>query len=158
MNLIKTDIISSREDAFWEQPAAALYLEPRPVLVLTSDLTPGSGEEEQLRGILSSGCRLLTEQYHVIEAGPNDRMAWHKLREQLQPRVVLLFNVSPQQLGVSALFRLNDVNNFDDARWVPSFPLSRIMQDTAVKGELWNNALKPLFVDKKYGDPLVKRD
>lgn len=158
MNLINTDIINNGQDAFWDVPAAATYLDPRPVLVLTPDFTPGSGEEEQLSGILSSGCRLLTDQYHVIEIGANDKLAWHKLRDKLQPRVVLLFNISPQQLGVSALFQLNGINNFDGAKWVPSFPLTQIMQDKNVKGELWNNALKPLFVDKTHGDMLVKRD
>ena len=157
MNIINTEVITNAQDVFWQAPVATTYMEARPVLVISADYGAGSAEEEQLTGILGAGCRLLTEQYNIITLAPDQQMAWHRLREQLQPNVVLLFNVSPQQLGISALFRLNEINSFDGAFWAPSLSLTQIMQDKALKGHIWNNALKPLFVDKAKGDVLVKR-
>ena len=157
MNIINTDIVTSANDVFWQSPAATTYMDARPVLVVSSEYAAGSAEEEQLTGILGAGCRLLTEQYNIITLAPGQQMPWHKLREQLQPNVVLLFNVSPQQLGISALFRLNEINRFDGAFWAPTLSLTQVMQDKALKGQIWNNALKPLFVDKVKGDVLVKR-
>lgn len=158
MNIINTDVIDASQDVFWSDPEALLKAEPRPVLILSADYAAGSAEEEQLTGILGAGCRLMSEQYNIIKLAEHANIPWHKLREKLQPRVVMLFNISPRQLGISALFRLNDINNFDGCLWTPTLSLTQIMQDKNLKGQMWNNALKPLFVDKLHGDVLVKRD
>ncbi len=157
MNIINTDIIKSDQDVFWKNSPLLAELSYRPVLVLTSEFEHGSLEEEQLIGILKSGCRLLEDQYNLIQLKEDTKVAWHMMREQLEPRVVLLFNISPAQLGIAALLRLNEINNFDDCYWVPSLSLGQLAQDKALKGQLWTSGLKPLFVDKIHGEVLVKR-
>lgn len=157
MNIINTDIVNGDYDIFWNMPAEIQDMEPRPVLVLTADYAAGSAEEEQLTGILSSGCRLMSTNYNIIKFPADMKTAWHKLRDKLEPRVVLLFNIHPQQLGISALFRLNEINSFDNCYWAPTLSLTQMIQDKVLKGQIWNNALKPLFVDKVHGDLLIKK-
>lgn len=157
MNILNTDIIKNDQDVFWERSSLLDGLNYRPVLVLTSEFEHGSLEEEQLIGILKSGCRLLEEQYNLVQFKEDTKIAWHQMREQLEPRVVLLFNISPAQLGIAALLRLNEINSFDDCYWVPSLSLGLLAQDKALKGQLWTNGLKPLFVDKVKGEVLVRR-
>ncbi len=113
---------------------------------------PGSAEDDQLRAIITSGCKLEESNYNLVLLDAGEQIAWTKLRDQLQPKVVLLFNVSPAQLGISALFRINEINNFDNVRWVPTISLDRLIQDKEFKSNLWNNALKPLFVNKIHGE------
>lgn len=157
MNIINTDIVQNKHDAFWENPGQLDGLMYSPILILTSEYTNGSAEEEQLFGILKSGCRLLEHQYNVVQLQPETNIAWHKIREQLEPRVVLLFNISPAQLGISALLRLNEINSFDNTYWVPTLSLAHLIQDKALKNQFWLNGLKPLFVEKVKGEVLVKR-
>lgn len=153
-NILQTDVIPASVDADWVLPAAINHLEPRPVLIVTTPFTQGSGEEQQLTGILTAGCKLQNHQYHVVFVATGDTLAWYQLRQQLQPKVLLLFQVHPKQLGITALFRLTEVNRFDDCLMVPTYPLTAIMQDKALKLLLWNNALKPLFESKTYGEIL----
>ncbi len=157
MKIINTDIIPAANDVFWQDNSLTEGLSYRPVLILTSEFDSGSAEEEQLIGILKSGCRLMEAQYNLIHLKQDTHIAWHKMRDQLEPRVVLLFNISPAQLGISALMRLNFINNFDNCYWIPTLSLTHIMQDKELKGQLWNNALKPMFVEKTHGEVLVKR-
>ena len=157
MNILNTDIIKNDQDVFWENSPLLTGLAYRPVLVLTTQFEHGSLEEEQLIGILKSGCRLMEEQYNLLQFKEDTKVAWHQMRELVEPRVVLLFNISPAQLGIAALLRLNEINSFDDCYWVPSLSLGQLAQDKALKGQLWSNGLKPLFVDKIRGEVLVKR-
>ena len=157
MNIINTDIVSSTQDVFWDKVSQIDGLEQRPVLIVSSEYGQGSKEEEQLLGILKSGCRLLDEQYNIIQLKEDEKAGWHQLREQLAPRVVLLLNILPAHLGVAALLRLNEINRFDNCYWIPTVSLAQLMQDVTIKGQLWNNALKPLFVEKLHGDVLVNK-
>ena len=157
MQIINTDIIKDTQDVFWDKPLALRELPESKVLVITGKYQHGGKEEEQLLGILRSGCRLSGDQYNIIQLMDNEQIAWHYLKEQLKPRVVLLFGVMPSALGVAALFRLNDINNFDNCFWVPSVTLGQLIEDVTYKSQLWGNALKPLFADKQYGDILSNK-
>ena len=152
MNILNTEIIKNTQDIFWEEVPRISGAAPCPVLVLTAAYLPGSVEEDQLNAVLKAGCKLLEHQYYVVMLSDGERMGWKKLKEALQPKVVILFNVAPTQLGVASLFKLNEINNYDGCFWIPTLGLERISQDKELKGFLWNNSLKPLFVAKTHGD------
>ena len=152
MNILNTDIVNSTEDIYWDEIPRISQNQPKPVLILSAEYLPGSNEDDQLRAIMNAGCKLTADQYNVVLMTPNEKIAWRQLRQAVQPRVVLLFNVTPANLGISALFRLNELNNFDGCFWIPTFSLERISQDKELKGYLWNNSLKPLFVNKTHGE------
>ncbi len=152
MDIINTDIILSAHDVFWETAQQAENLSRKPVLIISTPFMPGDAESAQLDGILKAGCQLNESQYNIIYLKDSEQVAWHKLRDALQPKVVLLFNVMPSQLGIAALFRLSEINRFDDGYWVPTLSLAQVIEDKALKGNLWNNALKRLFVEKLHGD------
>lgn len=152
VSVINTDVIPATQDALWDTQPADGMLAGRPVLVICPAFTPGSGEEEQLTGILSAGCKLTNEHYDLLQLAPDHKMAWWQIKKKTQPKVVLLFGLHPQQLGIGSLFRLSEVNNFDGCKWVPAYPLGQLIQDKAAKGQLWNNALKPIFEQKIYGN------
>ena len=154
MDIFNTEIVLNREDVFWEDSQAIIELTPKPVLVITTDLQPGGPESEQLNGILTAGCGLTAAQYNIVQLDPEQLMAWYRLREAAQPRVVITFNITPSQLGISALLKLNDINRFDNRFWVPSVSLTQVIEDKTMKANLWGNGLKPIFKDKKHGELL----
>jgi len=84
------------------------------------------------------------------------KAAWHMLREQLDPKVIFLVGVSPAQLGISALFQINISNRFDDRYWLPTLSLEQLEQNADMKKQLWTGGMKPLFVDKIYGEILSR--
>ncbi len=152
MNILNTDIIKSEQDIFWQKPGQAHSLSPKPVLIISTPFQSGDAESQQLDGILKAGCKLDEAQYNIVHVAEGEKMSWYQLKESLQPRVVLLFNVLPSQLGIGSLFMLNEINRFADGFWVPTLSLSQIMEDKVLKGNLWNKALKLLFADKKHGE------
>lgn len=152
MNILNTDIIKSTQDVFWEEISQIDGFGPKPVLILSAAYESGSSEEDQLNAIIKAGCKLTEQQYNLVLLNEYDQVSWRKLREDLHPKVVLLFNISLSQLGIAALLRINELNNFDSCFWVPTISLERLAQDKELKGYLWNNALKPLFVTKTHGE------
>jgi hypothetical protein len=107
----------------------------------------------QLQKMLEA-CKLQPEQYNIIYLNEGQQTGWHQLNGRLDPFVVFLIGLLPAQLGVSALFRLNLPNRFQDTIWLPSLPLEELDQRPEVKKELWSQGMKPVFVDQKFG-PLV---
>lgn len=151
MQLINTDIVKPHTDIFWQQPASISGLAPGPVLAITAAFA-NQPEYDQLTGILKAGCKLGEQHYNVVQMAAGEQIAWYRIRQALQPKVVLLFNIFPIQLGISALFRLNEVNKFDGVLFIPSVPLGLLITDKTAKGQLWNNALKPVFEGQAYGN------
>ncbi len=152
MDILNTDIIKSTQDIFWEPASQALGLLPKPVLIISTPFQPGDAESQQLEGILKAGCKLNEAQYNIIHVAEGEKVSWYQLKESLRPRVVLLFNVLPSQLGIGSLFLLNEINRFADGFWVPTLSLAQISEDKTLKSNLWNKALKPLFADKMHGE------
>ena len=153
-DIISTPIIDSSTDSFWNEAPQLHGFTPRPVLIISASYNQGSAEEEQLTTLVRSGCKLNPEQYNIVQLGEGQKLAWYRLRDQMAPRVLLLFNIMPAQLGIASLFNLNGINRFDGAFWVPTLSLTHLIQDKAMKGQLWNNALKPLFETKTHGELL----
>ncbi len=152
MNIINSGIVGNQWDTFWESEAVPLVGKPKPVLILSTQFSDASREAEQLNAIINGGCKLNAESYNLKMIPAGQKVAWHMLKQTYQPKVVLLFDIYPAQLGVSALFRLNDINNFDKAIWVPTISLAQLADNKEVKSAFWNNALKLIFVNKQFGE------
>lgn len=151
MNIIKSDLVSPEYDVFWEDVTALTNnAAPRPVLVLINRYEAGSHEQTQLHKMLDA-CKLLPEQYNIIFIEKDQKAAWHKLKAQLDPKIIFLIGVTPGQLGISSLFRLNEPNRFDEKVWLPTIPVLEQDNHPDVKKQLWVNGMKPVFVDKMYG-------
>jgi hypothetical protein len=147
MNLIKTNIVDPIYDTLWEDVSGLLQdAVPRPVLVLVNDHEAGSNESIQLQKMLDA-CKLIPEQYNIIKLKEGQMVAWHLLREQLDPRIIFLIGIPATRIGISALFNLNHPNNFNGCIWLPTFSINELAQHEDVKKQLWINGMKPLFLE-----------
>ncbi len=147
-DILNTPVVTSNWDMFWQ--AKELPQQVADVLVLTRPYETGSMEETQLHKMLQA-CMLDIRQCHISHIGADDNIAWHQLRDAAMPKAVLLLGVHPQQLGVSAMFRLFIPNNFDERIWIAAPSLGELEQQPEAKKQLWVNGLKPVFVDKSTG-------
>ncbi len=146
--IITSEVIKSEQDVFWEDISAVIgELPHKNVLIISSAFAAGSDSETQLQKMLGA-CQLTDADYNTIQLDEGQQVAWNKIRDLLQPEVILLVGVMPKDLGISALFRLNSVNNFDGIEWIPTLSLPNLEQQPNAKKKLWLQALKPLFVDK----------
>ena len=146
MHLITSKIIPSSENAYWDSlPEAWQALSARPLLVLTTPYQADSPEETTLIKMLA-GCQLNPDQYHILTVQADQQIAWHSLQHTLSPQYVLLLGIQPVQLGIAALFQLNEINQFNNCIIIPSLSLEQLDQYTDAKKALWLNALKPTFI------------
>jgi hypothetical protein len=151
INIIKSDIVDAKYDSLWNYPEQLKNItEPKPVLVITNTYEAGSAETIQLQKMLAA-CKLSNDQYNIIALAEGQTVGWHQLRERLHPKFIFLIGILPAQLGVSASFRLNEPNNFNDRIWLPALSLSELEKNPSVKSQLWSEGMKPVFIDKKYG-------
>ncbi len=148
-DIIQSDIVNTNIDAYWATLPDGLPTSPVKALVVTQPYAAGSVEETQLQKILQA-CKLEPTEYYIHQL--QQPVAWHQFRDKLSPQVVLLFGVFPQQLGVSAMFSLYYPNKFDSCIWVPSISISEMEKHPDTKKQLWVDGLKPVFVDKAYGN------
>lgn len=149
--LINTQVISSKYDEFWNDVLEAVkQLQPRPVLVITTPFAAGSAEETQLKKMMQA-CQLTEEDYNVIQHSSENAVAWHKLRDGLGVKSIVMLGVMPYELGVSAQFMPHQLSRFNDRNWIVTGTLEELTQRPEIKGHLWQYGLKPAFVDKVYG-------
>lgn len=147
-NIIKSKVVGSEFDVFWTQDLITDELQKN-TLVLSCPYLPGSTEEQQLLKMLQA-CTLTPDNYHIIQVAADQQVPWHQLRDRAQPQHVILLGITPQQLGISAWFRLHEPNRFNDCIWIPAVSLPELDKHPDAKKALWLNALKPVFVDKQY--------
>jgi hypothetical protein len=151
-DIINSKIVGAEWDVFWQETdAETTGAGTKEVLVLSLPFADGSTEAVQLTKILQA-CKLQTEGYAIIKLAAEKQLPWHKLREAFQPKAVLLFGIMPQQLGISAMFRLFTPNRFNDCVWVASPALAELEQQPEAKKQLWQLGLKPVFEDKTIGN------
>ena len=157
MNIIKSDLVSSESDVLWEDIPVAMHAAVvKPVLILVNAYTPESSEGPQILKMLDA-CKLNPEQYNILQINKNQRIAWHKLREQVDPQIIFLIGVLPSQLGISSLFRMNVPNHFNDRIWLATLSISELEQHPDVKKQLWAEGMKPVFIDGPLPGPLQGR-
>lgn len=148
LNIIKSKIVSSDWDVFWNENALTDELN-RSTLIVTAPYMSGSAEDIQLQKILQA-CNVIPESYYIIQIEPTEQVPWHQLRDKINPQFVLLFGVMPQQLGIAAMFRLNEPNRFNDRIFVPTLSVQDLEKQPEAKKQLWLNGLKPVFTDKVF--------
>jgi 2-succinyl-5-enolpyruvyl-6-hydroxy-3-cyclohexene-1-carboxylate synthase len=147
VNIIRSEVISNKYDVLWDDVSGATGdAQPKTVLILVSECEKDSVEDQQLLKMLGA-CKLTDEQYNIIRLQKDQQIAWHRLREKLEPKIVFLIGVMPVQLGISAFFKLNEPNNFGDCTWLPTLSIRELEQFADVKKQLWISGMKPLFVD-----------
>ncbi|MEI8279985.1 MAG: hypothetical protein WCG87_09495 [Bacteroidota bacterium] len=150
-DIISSKVVHAEWDTFWDDmPDSDSPLSPKTVLVLSTPFVSGTNEESQLQKMLQA-CKLTNEQYNVIQIDTTQNIAWYKMRLALTPQLVLLLGVIPQQLGITAMFRFNEPNTFNDCLVIPTLSLSELEKLPEAKKQLWNQALKPILVDNTYG-------
>lgn len=144
-NIIKSPVIDRELDGFWSDLPAGIQAFPQAeVLVISTTYETGSQEEIQLQKILQA-CKLADGAYNIIKIEPATTLPWYKLRDVLQPKTILLFGIMPQQLGISAMFRLFTPNNFNDRVWIASPSIAELETQPDAKKQLWQMGLKPIF-------------
>lgn len=148
-NIINTNIVNQDWDALWQDINKVENMVAKSVLVLSTPFKSGSAEDLQLQKMLQA-CKMTDEHYNTFQINENHKIAWHKLREHFNPKIVLLLGVTPEDLGISALFKFNEACYFNDVLWLATVSLSAMEQQPDLKVQLWNNGLKPIFVEKKY--------
>jgi hypothetical protein len=146
IDIILSPVVSSNWDVFWEElPEQVRANEAADTLVISTVYAAGSAEEQQLQKMLGA-CKLSPEQYRVVQLAEGQHMAWHRMRELLQPTKVLLLGINPAQLGISALFIAHEVNNFDTVQWMPTVALPQLLQDNNLKQHLWTNVFRKVYL------------
>lgn len=145
--IFSTDLVSPETDVFWNEPDNATESDHTDVLILTQSFEKSSAEHTQLNKILEA-CSLSEEKHHIVQVAESQNIAFNKINRNSGSKVIIVFGISTDQLGISALFRLNYPNNFGDNIIIPTLALSELEQQPQAKKELWVNALKPLFIDK----------
>ena len=145
MQLFNTKIIPATEDALWSLPLELPDFDKIRVLIFSSPFQPGSAEEATLKKIMAA-CKLQESDFAVIQMQADEKISWQLLSGAGAPKSIILFGILPAQLGINALFVLNAANSFLDCTFIPSFGLSQIEMDKELKRSLWENALKPHFL------------
>ncbi len=149
--IIKSTLVPDVYDKFWEDISSInMPNNASSVLVLCSLFSSGSAEEQQLQKMMAA-CKLDASQFTVFYINEDKVIAWHKLKEKYSPKIVFLFGIHPKQLGISSLFMLNGPNHFSECIWLPTLSLNNLENNKEAKRHLWENAMKPVFIDTKFG-------
>jgi hypothetical protein len=148
-DIINTPIILTRWDSFWQTPDHHNLL-PKQVLVISLPFVPNSEEANQLQKILAA-CKLSEEQVQLLSLKKEEEIAWHHLRDIVQPKQVLLFGIEPAQLGISAHLMPHQVSRFNGSSWMQTLSLDELIKRPEIKTHLWNYGMKPVFLEKIYG-------
>lgn len=146
MNIINTEIVNSGNDVYWQGlPARFGSLPQRRLLTVV-----GAGNDAAMVQRMLDACKMDSDEHVTVSLEAGEQVAWHALRTAVQPSVVFLVGVAPSQLGVSALFKLHELNSFDDMIWLPAMPTAHLAQHDAERKQLWSQAMKPLLLDRAY--------
>ncbi len=151
IDIIQANILGEDWDSFWVSVDNVVTQGAiKPVLILTKKYE-NSAEEVQLQKMLQA-CNLAAEQYNILQLQEQQLVAWHLVKEKLSPKFILLIGIPPTQLGISALFKLNEFNHFSDCIWIPTLSLKEWETQPETKKQLWVGGLKPVFIDKSFGN------
>ena len=148
-DIINTPVVFNHWDAFWQSPENH-NLQKKQVLVITTRFEANSEVDNQLQKILAA-CKLREEQIQILFLKEGEEIAWHRLRDIVEPKQVILFGVEPSQLGISAYFMPHQVSRFNGASWLQTLSLEELMKRPEIKTHLWNYGMKPVFLEKIYG-------
>ncbi len=157
MNIINSEVISSELDVFWNtQNENVKTLSHVSVLVITAPITTET--QRSLLHKMIAACSLTTSHFAIVEISPNSPVAWYRLREASQARVVLIFGVPLPALGISVLFKACEPNRFDNRILIPAPALEFLEQNAELRKQLWQQGMKLVFIDHIYGNPMTQND
>ena len=109
---------------------------------------PGSAtiEETDLAFLMNilNACRLGLNDVRILNLAHASDKGYADIVKSHEPRTVLLFGVTPADIGMPVLFPENQVQRFADMRFLSAQALDRLRSDDAGKRQLWA-ALKQLF-------------
>ncbi len=111
-------------------------------LVVTNTLATDALANQQLQKILDA-CKLSKESTAIVYDVPN----WSSLKQKLTSiENILLFGVTENDLGITGNWQPNKIISFDDISWIKTASVTTLQNDNNLKADLWNNALKALFI------------
>jgi hypothetical protein len=149
-NIISSKIISSEWNDFWSEiKLPATINEQAKTLVLSTYFAAGGAEDAQLKKMMQA-CQLSEADYNVVQAEEGKVLPWHSLRTTLDPVHVILLGITPNQLGIAAIFNFFYPTRFNDCIFIAAPSLQDVEKQPEAKKQLWINGLKPVFVDKAY--------
>ncbi len=149
-DIFNTLLVPEQINEFWEDAGSvAGNMAPKDTLVITCPLGNEGKDRAQLLKMLQA-CKLEDHQYNLIELPEDKLIGWHRLKEALKPRYILLVGIDPQQLGMSVVFMPHQVSRFDQAVWVFTWSIPQLEQYPEAKKHLWQYGLKPVFVEQSF--------
>lgn len=105
-------------------------------------VTHGGEAEKLIQGIMSA-CNL-QDKWKVFPKGTNYQSVFNLKNLQF----VLMFGISEKELNIDLQLPLYQALRFHNKIWIKAHSLEIIAKNPPYKKELWNNALKPLFIEK----------
>jgi hypothetical protein len=130
-----------------ESPAAPTFLggNKKNVLVAVNDpdaVHIETGRLEVITKILSA-CKLTLEDVAIYNTAGR-QTGWATLRQQLQPRFCLLFDIAPDVIGLPVVFPHYHQHQHDGCMFLLSNSIDEINRDNLLKSKLWL-CLKSIF-------------
>lgn len=111
-------------------------------LVITNANPNDAATTQQLQKILDA-CKLSTQNTTIIHDAP----AWTTIKNELNNlENILLFGITENELGITGNWIQNRVIQFDNKNWIKTIGVETLQNNNNFKLDLWNNALKTLFV------------
>ena len=92
-----------------------------------------------------AACHLTIEDVAILNLDKNQPVAYTDFNEQLKPAKVLLFGVSPGQVGLPLEFPLYQVQHYNRQTWLAALKLQAFKDNKDEKTKLWN-CLKQIFL------------
>lgn len=152
MNTPQTALFSPALNVLWKDYEGTEEGTHRPVLIVAPYLDPDSKEKELLLNMMTTGCKLNPDQFHLLMLMPGECVAWHKLKEKLNVKVVFAVGISLAQLGITAYIPIHKVTRFNGALWLYTYPPTDVVNSQELKKVIWDRLLKPVFKDMQYAD------
>jgi hypothetical protein len=141
--IFNSTIVNARVDEYWDLGRVKDLVE-KDTLVISLSFAANSAEENQLLKMLGA-CKLSSEHFQILQLKQDESVAWYQLREQTKATKVILLGILPAQLGIQAMMIPHEVNNFDNAQWMPTFALEHISSNDALKKHLWVNVFQKVY-------------
>lgn len=104
---------------------------------------PGSPEDQFLQGIMGA-CKLSMEDISILNTIQLENSDYHNWNAHLKSKIVLLFGLTPEDIGVPLHFPHFQIQSYDKIRFLSSPSLPALENDKLLKSKLWI-CLKSLF-------------
>lgn len=114
------------------------------VIVNNTEVAYLADEEYELLSNILGACKINVIDVAVVNWQRMETKDAQQILQQLHPKQVILFDLSPIEFGLPINFPEYQVQNFDKRSYLYSPALSKLQNNVAAKKQLWS-ALKNLF-------------